>query len=178
LFSGSRKKRSKEEAVEQLFESQYKRYWRKLYYTCYSRLQDEELARDMVQDLFRSLWERRLDLDMGEEFEGYLMRAVKFRLSSYYRQKVLHEKKLEEFCYGQEYTDCETEKTVAFNGLVERVNSLVSQLPERCCLIYRLSREQGLNNREIARELQLAEKTVENQLTKALSYLKRHLSPD
>ena len=73
-------------------------------------------------------------------------------------------------------TDLVTEKHVAFNFLTKEIASLVEKLPERCKLVYRLSRENGMNNRQIASSLLLSEKTVENQLTKALSFIRQHLA--
>lgn len=154
----------------------YKAHWKKLYYICYNKLEDKDMAMDMVHDLFKSLWERRNDLIINDSIEKYLLRAVKFQISTYFRVKVQQERNLGESMRYQNDTDTVTEKQVAFSFLKKELNDLVEQLPERCRLIYRLSRESGLNNRQIASSLLLSEKTVENQITKALSFIRHHLA--
>lgn len=154
----------------------YKAYWKKLYYLCYQKLEDKDLAMDMVHDLFKSLWERRNELVITDSIEKYLVRSVKFQISTYFRVKVQQERNLGESMRYQHDTDIVTEKQVAFSFLRKELNDLVEQLPERCRLIYKLSRESGLNNRQIAASLLLSEKTVENQMTKALSFIRHHLA--
>jgi RNA polymerase sigma-70 factor (ECF subfamily) len=64
------------------------------------------------------------------------------------------------------------DRSLLFHELELQIQELVQRLPEKCRLIYHLSREEGLNNKEIAYHLEIAEKTVENQLTKALSRIR------
>ncbi|NQX41357.1 RNA polymerase sigma-70 factor, ECF subfamily [Pedobacter steynii] len=164
------------EITEETFALVYKTHWKKLYYLCYHKLQDQDLSKDMVHDLFRSIWERRETLIISDSIEKYLVRSVKFKISTYFREKIQQERNLEESMRYCKDTDLVTEKHVAFNFLTKEIASLVDKLPERCKLVYRLSRENGMNNRQIASSLLLSEKTVENQLTKALSFIRQHLA--
>ncbi|AOM80898.1 hypothetical protein BFS30_19840 [Pedobacter steynii] len=161
---------------EETFALVYKIYWKKLYYLCYQKLQDQDLSKDMVHDLFRSIWERRNELQISDSIEKYLVRSIKFKISTYFREKIQQERNLEESMRYCKDTDLVTEKQVAFSFLTKEIASLVEKLPERCQQIYRLSRENGMNNRQIAASLLLSEKTVENQITKALSFIRQHLS--
>lgn len=162
--------------TETLLEQIYKQSWRKLYYICYSRLQNTEQSMDIVQNVFRSVWEKRNDLQIDDNFEIYLVQAVKWQLSNYYRDKAIEEKSLQEFTIHQQTTSDETEAQFEYKVLCQQIKTLVDQLPDRCREVYKLSREEGLKNPQIAQKLLITEKTVENQLTKALSYLRINLS--
>ena len=62
-----------------------------------------------------------------------------------------------------------------FDELKSRLETLVSNLPEKCRLVYKLSREQGLSQKQIAREYGISEKTVEAHIGKALKALRTGL---
>ncbi len=62
------------------------------------------------------------------------------------------------------------------NELMQRLETTVCRLPEKCRMVYRLSREEGRTNKEIAQELAISEKTVEGHLTKALHEIRNSLS--
>lgn len=160
---------------EDTFALMYKQFWKKLYYLCHQKLNDKELAQDMVHDLFKSVWERRNDLIISDSLEKYLVKSIKYKISGYFREKIQQDKNLEESLLYTNEAEAVTEKQVAFSFLSRELNTLVDELPERCKLIYKLSRERGLNNRQIASSLLVSEKTVENQITKALSYIRHRL---
>jgi len=157
------------------FELIYKQFWKKLYYLCYQKIGDSEIAQDLVHDLFRSVWERRRELIITDSIEKYLVRSIKYKISGYFREKIQQERNLGESQLYVRESESVTEKQVAYSFLSQELKVLVERLPERCRLIYKLSREDGLNNREIAASLLVSEKTVESQITKAMSYIRQRL---
>jgi len=153
----------------------YNLYWEKVYAVCYNNIREIEPAKEMVQDIFKSLWERRDELEL-ENVNNYLIRAAKFKTFEYIRNKVSQQKHV---CL--KYQDCShstncTEEQVLYTNLQEKVNILVDTLPCQCKRVYKMSREQGLNNREIASSLLITERAVEYHITKALRMLKSNLS--
>lgn len=60
------------------FETVYNLYWEKVYAVCYNNIRETEPAREMVQDIFKSLWERRHELEL-ENVNNYLIRSAKFK---------------------------------------------------------------------------------------------------
>lgn len=150
-------------------------YWEKVYAVCYNNIREIEPSREMVQDIFKSVWERRNDLEL-ENVNNYLIRAAKFKTFEYIRNKVSQQQHI---CI--KYQDCShssncTEERVLFNNLNEKVNILIDTLPCQCRKVYKMSREQGLSNKEIASALLISERAVEYHITKALALLRVNLS--
>lgn len=160
---------------EKWFSHVYEQHWEKLYAVCYNNLKETETAKELVQDIFKSLWERKEMLEITTSLEHYLVRAAKLKVFEYIRNKALRQKHmqcaLEEHCSS---ANC-TEEEVLLSGLKEKVNYLVDRLPCQCQNVYKLSREKGLSNKEIASSLLISERAVEYHITKALSFLRKNL---
>lgn len=153
----------------QAFTAIYDRYWKLLYYIAMKRLQVENEAEEVVQEVFTDIWARREQLQITRSLKHYLAAATQYQvmnlMARQYRRQVL----------GMREANPENnaaDRSLLFHELELQIQELVQRLPEKCRLIYHLSREEGLNNKEIAYHLEIAEKTVENQLTKALSRIR------
>lgn len=149
-------------------------YGEKVYAICYNNIREIEPAKEMVQDIFKSLWERRDDLEL-ENVNNYLIRAAKFKAFEYIRNKISRQKHLCQKYEGCSYSSNCTEEHILFNNLKEKVNILVDTLPCQCKRVYKMSREHGLTNKEIASALLITERAVEYHITKALSVLRLNL---
>ncbi len=133
----------------------------------------EEEARDIVQDVFVKLWNDREKLDVKFSIRSYLFVSVKNKCFDVLRKKN-RSIKVQEITPQQDISD-ESFETYVLSELEALFNNSLNKLPERCREIFELSRLQGLKNREIALKLNLSEKTVENQITKALHILREEL---
>ena len=157
------------------FEQLYHVHVRDLYMICYQQLKDKLSCQEIVQDVFRSLWERRDTLVLNGPVEHYLKRAVKLKVIDHIRQKQRDTHHLEcalaDFCPSEN----STEDTVHLHELEDKLGHLVDRLPCRCRQVYRLSREEGLSIQEIASSMLISENTVKVHLTKALNILKKNL---
>ncbi|MFD2284616.1 RNA polymerase sigma-70 factor [Pedobacter petrophilus] len=160
---------------KQSFEKAYNIYWEKVFAVCYNNIGDVEPAKGMVQDIFRSLWERRDDLQLVE-IEHYLMRSAKFKAFEYIRNKVNRKRIHESQLIGYPATSNCTEEQVLYNDLKDKIENLVDTLPTQCKKVYKLSRKQGLHNKEIAAILNISERAVEYHITRAMSSLKLGLA--
>lgn len=154
----------------------YECYWKKLYHLAYKYLGDVYRAEGLVQEVFTSLWQRKDQILLDEAtVENYLVRAVRFRIARNFSDEARKTKRSDELSIRQKHADNPTEQQIFYNFLKEEIDKLVALLPERCKIVYELSRNKGLNNKEIAANLLISEKTVENQLTKALKFLRKGL---
>ncbi|MEH6657353.1 RNA polymerase sigma-70 factor [Leeuwenhoekiella marinoflava] len=157
------------------FEKVYNIYWEKVYAVCYNNTKKMELAQGMTQDIFKSLWERRDNLQI-KNIENYLVRAAKLKVSEYYRNKAIREKNLNVACENYcDSTNC-TEDDISFSLLVEELELLVEKLPCQCRNVFKMSREQGMSNKQIAAQLKITERAVEYHISKALKFLKTKLN--
>lgn len=150
-------------------------HWQDLLAYCQHYTQDTEASRELVQDIFCSLWDRRSDLRLEINVEHYLFAAARNKIARYYRNKYSEERRHREAVsrFSEETDD--TEQTIHFGDMKRRVSELVRHLPERCGEVFVLSRNEELSIGEIAGKLAISPKTVETHLTKALKFLRKHL---
>lgn len=169
------KKVFQDKAVDWLDERQFKelftQYWRQLFGFCQHHIGDAEGAREIVQQVFLSLWERRGQLDIRVNVGHYLFSAVRLQVAQYFRRQAYERQRLScapPFCD----TSNVTEEAIHFEDLNRYIETLVHRLPCRCRQVYTLSRNSGLSIPEIAEQLGISVKTAEAHLTKALKFLK------
>ncbi|MEM6843343.1 MAG: RNA polymerase sigma-70 factor [Bacteroidota bacterium] len=175
------RKRKSEDKIPNLstpkgFEQVYRTYVAKLCRIAANQVSDVATAQSIVQNVFSTLWERRDSLMIEGPIENYLVRAVKLKVMEHLRAQSIRRERLKDFLADYRPASQCTEYELDYHELLTQVNQLTEQLPSQCRRVYRLSREQGLNNKEIASTLLIAEKTVEAHLTKALAYLRRNLT--
>ncbi len=160
---------------EQDFAHIYRNCWKSVFGIIFHYTRDEEIAEEICQDLFASLWERREKITIKTTIEQYLNRAAKLEAFEYLRTSNSHREHIK--CALQNFScsrNC-TEEHVLFSELNGNLSLLVEELPCRCREVYRLSQEQGMNNKAIGVALVISEKTVEYHLYKAISFLRSNL---
>jgi RNA polymerase sigma-70 factor (ECF subfamily) len=157
---------------QQNFEKIFKAYFPALMAFSRKILGSEDDAREVVQQVFINLWERRHEIDLSTSLKSYLFTAVNNRSLNVIRDR----KKFspEEVPEGAEAWDVSAE--LESLELEERIRGAIAALPERCRVIFELNRFEGLSYSEIANELDISIKTVENQMSKALKILREQLS--
>jgi len=160
------------EGSESAFTEIYWRYWDKLFVTAYNRLADEHEAEEAVQNVFLSLWNRRASLELSFSLGTYLATSVKYqiltRLSRISRES-------EHISYLRKNTEEGADSTTDWlseRELKQKLEKQVRSLPQKCRIVFQLSREEGLSNSQIAEKLKIAEKTVEGHITKAINILR------
>ena len=155
------------------FTALYNRYWDKLLAIAYNHTRDQSSAKEVVQNLFIGLWNRRANLDIGNPAH-YLATATKFAVfKEYYRKQKREDSLIGKLTFEDEHL---IEEKIAAKFLHQYINGVVETLPEKCRLVFKLSREQHKSNAEIADELAISEKTVEMHITKALKTIRTELN--
>lgn len=161
---------------ELAFNEIYQRYWKKIFLLATNALGNLEEGEECVQDIFCSIWQRRHNLFLRYSLYTYLAVAVKYRviniLDKRYRKRQkmagLLPHHLPEFAASADVALLEKE-------LMTQLEASVASLPEKCRIVYRMSREQGMTHRQIAEELDISEKTVNNHITKAIKDISENL---
>lgn len=151
------------------------RYYTGLCRFAVKHIRNEQEAEELVQDILVSLWDKRQILPAITSLPAYLYKAVKNRAINYLRAEM----KKPEFEYDTSQVSVPIAAAVLEDMNVNELEKLVAiaiqKLPERCRIIFDLSRNAGLTYREIADELSISQKTVETQMTIALTRLKEYL---
>lgn len=157
---------------DRAFTAVYFQYWDKLLAIAYKHTKDKSDAKEIVQDVFVSLWNRREEVEI-QLLESYLATAIKFAVfKTLARQKRHLEIETSVFSHESEQS-LEEQMDALF--LKEYLEGLVEELPERCRLIFRYSRDHNRSNQEIACELEISEKAVEANITRAIKKLRFHI---
>jgi len=160
----------------QAFTEIYNRYWKKLFSIAANKIQDLDDAEEIVQDIFVALWKRRDKLSVINTLSPYLAVSVKYRVIKLL-DKRNNQQKYANYSKGHiNVADHSTEQWLEFEELKDRLMEFVAELPEKCRLVYQLSREAGYSQKMIAGEMGISEKTVEAHLGKALKTLRARLS--
>jgi RNA polymerase sigma-70 factor (family 1) len=148
----------------------YRRYWSLLLALAYNRLKDLQSAEDIVHDVFTCIWHNRHRQEI-KILKNYLATAVKYLVLREIRKKAHYQlyQESEPIYLAQENFSDEIFDT---KHILVMLQQEIETLPEKCRLIFKLSREVGMSIKQIAKEMDIAPKTVENQLNKALRRLR------
>lgn len=160
---------------EEAFEVLYNRYWEKLLTIAYHRIGSMEVAKELVQDVFTNLWRRRQQLTIQTTFGAYIFSAMKYTILDHIRAQAVKEKYIAAIKTAVQYADNSTVDFIAYEELNHTLEQEIRKLPEKCRMVFRLSRIEHYSTKEIAEKLQISPKTVENQITKALKLLRVNL---
>lgn len=157
------------------FATVFKRYWEQLFAAAYRRLGDEDLSKDIVQEVFMNIWDkcRKIPVDPAH-FEFYLLRAVKSRVLNYYTSQQARRQVLDAVAHRMEMMDGETSDPKQYRELEIFLDQQVDQLPETMKAVL-LMRNDDHTVERIAATLNIAEQTVRNYLSEASHRLRKGL---
>ena len=161
---------------QQAFAQIYNRYAESLAGFAASKLYSLDDARDIIQDIFVKLWENRDEVYITSNLKSYLFSIVRHRIIDKIRKNITREEyaSMVQSLIVPRYDSAD--KQVEAKELQQSIEKSLNQLPPRVKEIYKLSRDEGLTNHEIAEKLNLSEQTVKNQLSAALKHLRGSLN--
>lgn len=150
----------------------YNTYWQLLFISAYNIIKDKELCEDVIQDIFMNIWHNREKLEINISLKGYLYACTRYQVFNQLRKNKdkIYIEFFDELDKRFQYATPETE--MMHEELVQQINSIIETLPEKCQMVYKLSREEQLSHKEIAERLSISTKTVENHITKALQIIR------
>ncbi len=155
---------------EPAFRVLFERHFQRLCYTAYRVCPDEHKVRDFAQAVFLDCWKRRHTISLHSSLSSFLSRAVVNKAIDFLRAQRLN------FVLPDTFTDrpdsANQHEEYTARELKKIINQAVEKLPDRCRMVFVLSRFEHYSHRQIAKQLNISEKTVENQIPKALKVLR------
>ncbi len=158
------------------FEKVFREYYPSLCRYAFSLLANTAEAEDVVQEAMFRIWEKRAKTEINTSVQAYLFRAVRNHALNCIRKKKVHLAYYADTASGQCDTAAKASDVLYMSELQRRVREAVAKLPAERQRIFIMSRYEGLKYREIADELGISPKTVENQLGRALQALRIDLA--
>lgn len=151
------------------FEMLYNRYWKILYHIAARIVNNTDVAKDIVQEVFLSFYERASSAEITN-VRSYIFQAVKYKCFMHLRSGHITERHLRRvnLVASANLVDDELQAM----ELQQMLDHTIASLPEKCREVFYLSRFEMQSNRAIAEKLNISTKTVEHQITKALKALR------
>jgi len=150
----------------------YNRYAGVLYLHARRKLNDREEARDLIQELFISLWNNRNTLTLHSHLSAYLYRAIRYKIINILSRKKLEMTYMDAMMGAYTCEPTMTDHQLRENELKRLIEKEVNGLPPKMRKIFHMSRQLNFSHREIAEKLDLSEATVKKQVNNALKVLR------
>lgn len=153
----------------------FKRYNRILLIHAYKKLEQQEMAEDIVQEVFSTLWQKRETISIATNLSGYLYTSVKNKVLDIIARQKTETRYADSLKYFLESSVVLTDHLVREKQMKEIIEREISKLPSKMRRVFELSRNQYLSHKEIASALNLSEQTVTDQIKKALKILRTRM---
>ncbi len=173
---------SLKQGKEKTFRAVFITYFEPLEVFANTYIGNKEISKDLVQDVFYNLWKKRSSLPERINLKAYLYQATRnnclnhlkrIKVQSKYEER--EQNRYNELRLNYEALSQLSFDTVSFNELLDMLEKAINLLPPKCREVFKLSRYEGMKNREIAELFDISVKAVEGHISKALKHLKDQL---
>jgi RNA polymerase sigma-19 factor, ECF subfamily len=144
----------------------------------YSILKDRELIKDILQEVFVTLYTRRHELPADLNIIGYLINAVKYKVSTQLRDRLSKETHHLTILQSEQLATCSRPFPYEHTELKKRIRAGIDTLPEKCRQAFMLNHYGSMSYKDVAREMGISVKTVEKHIGKALQVLRATLNEE
>jgi RNA polymerase sigma-70 factor (family 1) len=158
---------------EEAFAVSYNRYAVVLYRYARKTIQDSEDCREIIQDIFESIWKRHADLSHVTVLNAYLYRTVKYKIIRYTKHQGVKRRYANHYRLFETMYDTIPEEERTLENVELMIETFLEELPERCQLAFRLRWKENLSNDDICIRMNIRHNTVRNYLVAALKHLRR-----
>ena len=165
-----------QENPEKAFPDVFQAYYSLMCNQVYRILGNPSEVEDVVQDIFLELWRKKRQLKINTSMPAYLKSMARTRTLNSIRDKKMRWKETEDVLLNVESKSLESADLLEFKDFESMVNNALEKLPPKCKIVFGLSRYEEMTNKEIAAQLEISPKTVENQITRALKKIKSAIS--
>lgn len=155
----------------------FKTHWRKLYSLAYKRVRDSELAKDLVQEVFTYCWQQKDRIQINTSMEAYLRSALQYQIIAHFRKMDIRERAFSQLYEQMVKVEEHMRDILTEQDLARSLNAELEKMSLTMREIYRM-RFQSYSVKEIASTLNIAEKTVRNNISLGLNQLRVSISKD
>jgi len=161
---------------EAVFEKLFKEHFKSMCFFAQRYVKDFEAAREIVQEVFVILWEKRSTIDVSRPARAYLGTSVYNRCLNFLRDNRKFNKDIliAEHLFPE--SAAEFSDFLVVEEINKKIDEAIAELPEKCREVFVLNRFEHLKYQQIAEKLQISVKTVEAQMSKALSHMRLRLA--
>ncbi|WP_216823432.1 RNA polymerase sigma factor [Niastella vici] len=152
----------------------YNRYWQKLYFVAHKHLKSDSEAREIVQEVFFTIWAKRRSLAI-ESFPAYIASMARYAVYVSLARKKRQAEKISEEAIQQQTLPAALADLLENKWLLEKISALSTALPEKCRLVFIKNKLLDQSLSQVAADLDISQKTAEAHLTKALKIMRDKL---
>lgn len=158
---------------ERAFNSIFKQYYKPLCQFSYSFIKDQDVAENLIQDVFTKLWEKRENITNIDNLLSYMMGMVRNQSIDFLRKEKINSKIYNKL--RSQKSENTTEDQISKNEFEEKLLKSIIKLPDRCRTAIEMSRFDGFSNKEIAQKMEISVKGVEALIGRSLKLLRSEL---
>jgi RNA polymerase sigma-70 factor (ECF subfamily) len=156
------------------FEQLFKDHYNSLYYFAYSIVNDNELAKDLVNDSFEEIWNRRKKLDISYSLKSFLYRVVRNKCLNHLKKQEVEQKYIDR----AKHISDETDEYRNYEEVMIEIMKAIEQLPEQGRKVFTKCFIENLSYKEAAEELNVSVNTIKTHVTNSLRRLRNDLDKD
>jgi RNA polymerase sigma-70 factor (family 1) len=157
-----------------LFESLFREYYKPLVVYAMKYVRDADAAKEIVQEFFVRLYEKRNSLVINTSLKSYLYRSVYNSCINYISHMEMRSRHLKNLAMQSENEFSDNQ--ISLIELQNRIHDSIEDMPNQCKRIFKMNRFEGLRNEQIAEKLGISKRTVETQISKGLKILRKKLA--
>lgn len=163
------------EGDKNAFEQVFKAYYKPLCNYACSIIKDIDESEEVVQNMFYNLWNKREAIQINSSVKSYLYRAAHNDCLNKIKHGKIKSVYAEDYKKSADAGFEDASKALQAKELGKQINEAIASLPEQCGIVFKLSRFENLKYTEIAEQLNISVKTVENHMGKALKIMRERL---
>ena len=159
------------------FTALYRSYWEALFIPTVKITRSKEDAKDILQEVFLSVWNRRKELDIKGSLSAYLQTCVRYKAIDYIEKNITRRHYLDLLYKLDELSQSPVAETqIYLKEIQQTVSGVVGKMPPKMRAVYQLSRQEQLSHQEIAQKLGISDETVKKHIHHALKLIRSSIS--
>jgi RNA polymerase sigma-70 factor (ECF subfamily) len=157
------------------FDTIYSKYSGKLYAFGLKYLKSTDETEELVQSVFLKIWENHKKLKKESSFKSYIFVIAYNDICNLFRKRNYRQKFINEMIYENQVASESAEEGIDYQSVLDHVNKIIDELPEKQKTIFLKSRIEGKSTKEIAKEAGLSPGTIDNYISESLKYIRNHI---